>query len=118
MDAELTVNSDNHNEIHLSSWNTLKSYKDEKSANDDLSNLKVTLQTEVDLVGVYKTENQGKTRNYAVVTLPSGNRIKQPIDDNRYTTLKTQKKVKVILEEVHDFSNYDSAYAKFRGWAN
>jgi hypothetical protein len=118
MDAELTVNSDNHNEIHLSSWNTIKSYKDEKSANKDLSNLKVSLQTEVDLVGVYKSENQGKTRNFAVVTLPSGNRIKQPIDDNRYAALKEQKKVKVILEEVHDFSNYDSAYAKFRGWAN
>jgi hypothetical protein len=118
MDAELVTNSQQRNEIHLSSWNTIKSYPDQKSANADLANLKVSLKSEVDLVGVYKTEYQGKTRNFAVLTLPSGNRIKQPIDDKRYNALKTQKKVEVMLEEVHDFANYDSAYAKFRGWAN
>lgn len=118
MDAELTTNSSQKSEIHLSSWNTLKSYKDEKSAKEDLANLKVSLKSEVDLVGVYKTEYQGKTRNFAVLTLPSGNRIKQPINDERYKAMKNKKKVEVLLEEVHDFANYDLAYAKFRGWAN
>ncbi|MDB4867100.1 MAG: signal peptide protein [Cohnella sp.] len=118
MDAELITNSGQRNEIHLSSWNTIKSYRDQKSAMDDLANLKVSLRTEVDLVGVYKTENQGKTRDFAVLTLPSGNRIKQPIDDKRYNDLKNQKKAQVMLEEVHDFVDFDNAYAKFRGWAN
>jgi hypothetical protein len=118
MDAELTTNSGRRNEIHLSSWNTIKSYRDEKTAKDDLAKLKVLLKTEVDLVGVYQTEYQGKTRNFAVLTLPSGNRIKQPIDDKRYNALKNQKKSEVMLEEVHDYVDYDSAYAKFRGWAN
>ncbi|MBW5446251.1 signal peptide protein [Cohnella sp. CFH 77786] len=118
MDAEITTNSEQKNSIHLSSWNTIKSFKDEKSAKEDLANLKVSLKTEVDLVGVYKTEYNGKTRNFAVVALPSGNRIKQPISDERYKTMKDQKKVEVLLEEVHDFANYDYAYAKFRGWAN
>jgi hypothetical protein len=118
MDAELTTNSGQRNEIHLSSWNTIKSYPDEKTAKDDLAKLKVLLKTEVDLVGVYQTEYQGKTRNFAVLTLPSGNRIKQPIDDKRYNALKNQKKSEVMLEEVHDYVDYDSAYAKFRGWAN
>ncbi|MFC5649753.1 signal peptide protein [Paenibacillus solisilvae] len=117
MDAEMTTDANNRNQIQLSSWNTLKSYKDQKSAQADLSNLKISLESEVDLVGVYKTTNQGKTRNFAVLTLPSGNRIKQPISDERYTALEKQKKVKVLLEEVHDFGDYDSVYAKFRGWA-
>lgn len=118
MDAELSANSDQKTSIRLSSWNTIKSYKDEKSAQADLANLKVSLKSEVDVVGVYKTEYQGKTRNFAVIELPSGNRIKQPIDEKRYQAMKSQKKVEVLLEEVHDFSNYDVAYAKFRGWAN
>jgi hypothetical protein len=118
MDAEMKTDDNNRNQIQLSSWNTLKSYKNQKSAQADLSNLKISLQSEVDLVGVYKTENLGKSRNFAVLTLPSGNRIKQPISDERYTALEKQKKVKVILEEVHDFGDYDLVYAKFRGWAN
>ncbi|WP_123040199.1 hypothetical protein [Cohnella candidum] len=118
MDAELTTNSQQKSDIHLSSWNTIKSYKDEKSAKEDLANLKVSLKSEVDLVGVYKTEYQGKTRNFAVLSLPSGNQIKQPINDERYNEMKNEKKVEVLLEEVHDFANYDLAYAKFRGWAN
>jgi hypothetical protein len=117
MDAELITNSQQRNEIHLSSWNTIKSFRNQTSAEKDLANLKVSLNSEVDLVGVYKTQFEGKTRNFAVLSLPSGNRIKQPIDDKRYNVLKNEKKAEVILEEVHDYIDYDSAYAKFRGWA-
>jgi len=117
MDAELVTGADQRNEIRLSSWMTIKSYGDQKTAADDLTNLKVSVTTDVDLVGVYKTKYQDKTRNFAVIELPSGNRIKQPIDDKRYTELEKQKTVSVVLEEVHDFADYDSAYAKFRGWA-
>lgn len=118
MDAELVTDADQKNEIRLSSWTTLKSYGDQKTATEDLANLKVSITTDVDLVGVYKTQYQDKTRNFAVLELPSGNRIKQPIDDKRYTALEKQKTASVVLEEVHDFADYDSAYAKFRGWAN
>lgn len=118
MDAELVTDADQKNDIRLSSWTTLKSYVDQKTATEDLANLKVSITTDVDLVGVYKTQYQDKTRNFAVLELPSGNRIKQPIDDKRYTALEKQKTASVVLEEVHDFADYDSAYAKFRGWAN
>ncbi|HEY2491996.1 MAG TPA: signal peptide protein [Paenibacillus sp.] len=118
MDAELVTDADKRNEIRLSSWTAIKSYKDQKTAVEDLMNLKVSVTTDVDLVGVYKTKFKGKTRNFAVIELPSGNRIKQPIDDKRYTALEKQKNTSVVLEEVHDFADYDSAYAKFRGWAN
>lgn len=118
MDAELVTNSGSHSGIHLSAWNTIKSYKNEKAAKNDLAELKVSLKTEVDLVGVYKTEYQGSTRQFAVLELPTGNRIKQPIDEKRYNALKKQKKAQVLLEEVHDYVDYDAAYAKFRGWAN
>ncbi|MBY9077860.1 signal peptide protein [Paenibacillus sp. HN-1] len=117
MDAEITTDADQKNSVKLSAWSTIKSYKDLQSATDDLKNLKVSVTTDVDLVGVYKTEYQGKTRNFAVVELPSGNRIKQPIDDKRYTDIEKKKEVSVVLEEVHDFADYDLAYAKFRGWA-
>ncbi len=118
MDAELVTDADKRNEIRLSSWTAIKSYGDQKTAAADLTNLKVSITTDVDLVGVYKTKLKDKTRNFAVIQLPSGNRIKQPIDDKRYTALEKQKTVSVVLEEVHDFADYDSAYAKFRGWAN
>ena len=118
MDAEMTTNSERRNEVHLSSWNTLKSYKDEKSAKEDLEKLKVSLKSEVDVVGVYKTQYEGKTRNFAVIELPSGNRVKQPISDERYNAMKSKKKAEVVLEEVHDFADYDFVYAKFRGWAD
>lgn len=118
MDAELVTDADQKNDIRLSSWATIKSYADQKTAAEDLARLKVSITTDVDLVGVYKTKYKDKTRNFAVVELPSGNRIKQPIDDKRYTALEKQKKASVVLEEVHDFADYDSAYAKFRGWAN
>lgn len=117
MDAELVTGADQRNDIRLSSWSTLKSYPDEKTAVEDLTNLKVSVTTDVDLVGVYKTKYNDNTRNFAVLELPSGNRIKQPIDDKRYTALEKQKTASVVLEEVHDFADYDSAYAKFRGWA-
>lgn len=118
MDAELSVNEEQRTNVQLSSWNTIKSYKDKKKAEDDLANLKVTVKTDVGVVGVYKTKYQTKTRNFAVLELPSGNRIKQPIDDARYKTLEKAKTAEVVLEQVHDFADYDAAYAKFRGWAN
>lgn len=118
MDAEIITDVQKRNEIRLSAWRTIKTYKDEKSAAADMDNLKLLLTTEVDLVGVYKTEYQGETRNFAVVELPTGNRMKQPIDDKRYETFSNQKTVNVYLEEVHDFADYDLAYAKFRGWAS
>ncbi|MCM3703634.1 hypothetical protein [Paenibacillus macerans] len=118
MDAELTTDENQKNEVRLSSWTTLKSYPDQATAEKDLAELKVSVTTDVDLVGVYKTEYKGQTRNFAVLELPTGNRIKQPIDDARYTALKQAKTASVVLEEVHDFADYDLAYAKFRGWAN
>lgn len=117
MSATLTTDDNGRNDVQLSGWTTLKSYPDETAAKTDLENLKVSVTTDVDVVGVYKTEYQGKTRNFAVVELPSGNRIKQPVDDERYGKLKDAKTTSVVLEEVHDFEDYDLAYAKFRGWA-
>ncbi|REE54740.1 hypothetical protein A8990_1779 [Paenibacillus taihuensis] len=117
MTAAMTVSDSGSNQIKLSSWNAIKSYKTEASAKDDLAKLKVSLQTEVPLVGVYKTSYQGKSRDFAVITLPSGNQLKQPIDDKRYEKLKSLKNVMVNVEEVHDYLDYDLAYAKFRGWA-
>jgi hypothetical protein len=117
MDAELVTDAEQRNEIRLSSWSTIKSYGDKKSATEDLTHLKVSVTTDVDLIGVYKTKYKEKTRNFAVIELPSGNRAKQPIDDKRYTEMEKKKTVSVVLEEVHDFEDYDSAYAKFRGWA-
>lgn len=118
MDAEISTDAQKRNEIRLSAWRVIKTYKDEKSAVADMNNLKLLLTTEVDLVGVYKTEFKGETRNFAVVELPTGNRMKQPIDEKRYGEFSKQKTVNVYLEEVHDFADYDLAYAKFRGWAN
>lgn len=118
MDAELTTDTNQRNDIRLSSWTTIKSFKDQKSAEADLVNLKVTVKTDVKLVGVYKTTYKKDTRHFAVVELPTGNRIKQPIDEKRYAAMEKQEKVDVVLEEVHDFADYDLAYAKFRGWAD
>ena len=118
MSATLTTDDQGRNDVQLSGWTTLKSYPDEASAKTDLENLKVSITTDVDVVGVYKTALNGETRNFAVLELPSGNRMKQPVDDARYGKLKDAKEVAVVLEEVHDFADYDLAYAKFRGWAN
>ncbi|GJM81861.1 hypothetical protein HMSSN139_43570 [Paenibacillus sp. HMSSN-139] len=63
MDAELTTDENQKNEVRLSSWTTLKSYPDQAAAEKDLAELKVSVTTDVNLVGVYKTEYQGKTRN-------------------------------------------------------
>ncbi|PZD95078.1 signal peptide protein [Paenibacillus sambharensis] len=117
MTAELVAGPDNRNDLVLSSWQTIKSYKTEAEAKADLEELKVTVTTEVDLVGVYKTEYQGTTRNFAVLSLPSGHEIKQPVNEERYASLKGQKTANAVLEEVHDYIDYDAAYAKFRGWA-
>ncbi|MBM7568604.1 hypothetical protein [Paenibacillus sacheonensis] len=117
MDAEITTDEQKRNQLQLSAWGTLKSYKDEASAKKDIAELKETIQTELDLVGVYKTENQGKFREFAVVAMPSGNVIKQPISEEKYASLKDQKKVKANIEQIHDFGDYDTVYAKFRGWA-
>lgn len=116
MDAELTTNSEGQNKVRLSAWQTIKTNKSKEAAEKDLAELKISVSTEVDLVGVYQTELQGVTREFAVLTLPSGNQIKQPIDKERYNRLKTQKKAQVRLEEIHDYADYDLAYAKFRGW--
>ncbi|MEF7437102.1 signal peptide protein [Paenibacillus lautus] len=118
MDAELTTDANQRNDIRLSSWQTIKSFKDKKTAESDLANLKVTVKTDVKLVGVYKTTYKKDTRHFAVVELPTGNRIKQPIDEKRYAAMEKKDTVDVVLEEVHDFADYDLAYAKFRGWAD
>lgn len=118
MTAEMKTQADGQNQVTLSAWAPLKSYRTADAANKDLEGLKVQLETEVDLVGVYKTEYEGKFRHFALLTLPSGHTIKQPIAEDRYKSLKDKKQVKVVLEEVHDFGDYDLAMSKFRGWAN
>nr|WP_168119941.1 hypothetical protein [Paenibacillus sp. HB172176] len=118
MDADLITDKDNNNQVQLSAWRTIKSFKDEAAAKEDMDKLKISVTTELDLVGVYKTEYNGQTRDFAVVELPSGNRIKQPIDDARYDLFEKKITVEAVIEEVHDFADYDLAYAKFRGWAN
>lgn len=118
MTAEMKTTADGQNSVNLSQWAPLKSYRTADAANSDLTGLKVQLKTEVDLVGVYKTDYQGKSRYFAVITLPTGNSVKQPIPADRYKSMKEQKTVKVLLEEVHDFGDYDLAMAKFRGWAD
>ncbi|GGN94234.1 hypothetical protein [Saccharibacillus kuerlensis] len=118
MNAQLTTDEEGRNDVRLSAWTTLKSYPNEAAALEDLERLKVSVRTDVDVVGVYKTEYQGDARHFVVLELPSGNRMKQPINETRYGKLKEAKTASVVLEEVHDFEEYDLAYAKFRGWAN
>ncbi|QHW31060.1 signal peptide protein [Paenibacillus rhizovicinus] len=117
MTAEMTTTETGSDQIQLSAWQAIKSYPDEAKAKADLANVKVDLQTTVQLVGVYKTSYQGKSRQFAVITLPSGNQLKQPIDEQRYAKMKSLKQVLIKLEEIHDYADYDLAYAKFRGWA-
>ncbi|WP_068773321.1 hypothetical protein [Paenibacillus sp. FJAT-26967] len=118
MTAEMKTASDGKNDVTLSAWTPLKTFKTEKEAKTDMDQLKLQIETEVDLIGVYKTQYESKERDFAVVKLPSGHNIKQPISKERYAELKDKKRVKVVLEEVHDFSDYDLAMSKFRGWAN
>ncbi|MNY73277.1 hypothetical protein D3C86_2120310 [compost metagenome] len=75
------------------------------------------IKTDVKLIGVYKTEMDGKFRFFAVVELPTGQKVKQPIPEDRYQTFKDKKEVSVVLEEVHDYTDFDQSMAKFRGWA-
>ncbi|MCC3376170.1 hypothetical protein [Cohnella sp. REN36] len=117
MGAVLKAGADNRADITLTSWKPIKSYKTKTAGEADLAELKLDLKTEVDLIGVYKTTYQGTAREFAILQLPSGQIVKQPIDEDRYAKLKPLKKVGVVLEEVHDYSHYDLAYAKFRGWA-
>lgn len=118
MTAEMKTKDDGQNDVTLSSWAPLKTFRTKDAAEQDLAGLKLELKADVDLVGVYKTEYQGKSRQFAVVTLPTGNSIKQPISEDRYNSFKDKKQVKVTLEEVHDFGDYDLAMSKFRGWAD
>ncbi|CAM3761886.1 hypothetical protein COLU111180_07130 [Cohnella lubricantis] len=118
MGAVMNTGDDNRASITLTAWKAIKSFKSQEAAESDMAKLKLSLKTDVDLVGVYKTSYEGQTRDFAVLTLPSGQQVKQPIDDARYDRLKSEKQAAVILEEVHDYSNYDLAYAKFRGWAD
>lgn len=117
MDAEMTTDTNDRNRVKLSSWELLKSYKDEASATEDLAALKVNITTVVPLIGVYATEYQGQTRHFAVVELPTGHHVKQPIEESRYTAMQELKEVSVVLEEIHHYEQYDSTFAKFRGWA-
>lgn len=118
MSAEMRAHADGQNEVKLSAWTPIKTFRSAEAAKEDLAGLKVEVKTEVDLVGVYKTEYQGKYRQFALLSLPTGHTIKQPIAEDRYNSLKDKKQVQVILEEVHDFGDYDLAMSKFRGWAN
>ncbi|MDR6552971.1 signal peptide protein [Paenibacillus qinlingensis] len=117
MQASMKADSQGKNEVTLSQWKPLKSFKTKEEADKDLAELKVEIKTDVSLVGVYKTELDSKFRYFAVVELPTGQKVKQPIPEDRYTTFKDKKEVSVVLEEVHDYTNFDQSMAKFRGWA-
>lgn len=117
MEAVLTPRPDGSNDVSLTAWKPVKSYRAKTAADDDLARLKEQVQTEVPLVGVYKTELDGKFREFAVLTLPSGNAVKEPIDETRYADMKDKKQVKVKLEVVHALNDYDQAMPKFRGWS-
>lgn len=116
MSAEIAAESSGKTNTQLSAWRPIKSFKTKDEAQKDLDNLKKQISAEVDLVGVYKTELNGQTRQFAVVKLPTGQNVKQPISPERYASMKDKKQVKVLLEEVHDFVEYDNAMSKFRGW--
>lgn len=118
MNAVMTTQADGRNDFTLTAWKPLKTFRQQDAAQADLGKLKESVQTDVELVGVYKTELGGKFREFAVITLPSGQNVKQPIDEGRYNDFKTKKQVKASLEIVHDFNDYDKAYPKFRGWAS
>jgi hypothetical protein len=118
MNAVMKTQADGKEDVTLTVWKPLKTYRQESDAKADLAKLKESVQTDVDLVGVYKTELAGKFRDFAVITLPSGQTIKQPIDETRYQDFKSKKQVKAALEVVHDFNDYDQAFPKFRGWAS
>jgi hypothetical protein len=117
MSAEMSIDSSGSSDIKLSPWQPIQTFKTKAEADQDLADLKKQIKTDVDLVGVYKTENAGQFRYFAVVQMPTGQRIKQPIQEDRYNSFKSLKQVPIVLEEVHDFNDYDQTMAKFRGWA-
>lgn len=117
MSATMKMDSTGRTDATLSAWVPVKSYKTEDAAQKDLSNLKDQIETDVNLVGTYKTSEGSQIRDFAVITLPSGNDMKQPISEERYNNFKNKKTVKVTLEEVHSYENYDNSMAKFRGWS-
>lgn len=118
MEALMGTTGKGSNSVTLTEWKTIKTFKNKKDATADLEQLKVNVTSEVDLIGAYRTDYKGNTRYFGVITLPSGHDIKQPIDAQRYKSFKSAKTVKVKLEEVHDYKNYEMAFAKFRGWAS
>ncbi|UKS24388.1 signal peptide protein [Paenibacillus sp. HWE-109] len=117
MQATMKTDSQGKNDVTLSQWKPIKTFKTKEEADKDLAELKVEIKTDVKLIGVYKTELEGKFRYFAVAEMPTGQKVKQPIPEERYQSFKDKKEVPVVLEEVHDFSNYDQSMAKFRGWA-
>ncbi|MDD9265959.1 signal peptide protein [Paenibacillus sp. GCM10023248] len=117
MQATMRTDSQGKNDVTLSQWKPIKTFKTKEEADKDLAELKVEIKTDVKLIGVYKTELDGKFRYFAVADLPTGQKVKQPIPEERYASFKDKKEVTVVLEEVHDYSNYDQSMAKFRGWA-
>lgn len=117
MQATMKADSQGKNDVTLSQWKPIKSFKTKEEADKDLAELKVEIKTDVKLVGVYKTELDSKFRYFAVAELPTGQKVKQPIPEDRYKTFKDKKEVSVVLEEVHDYTDFDQSMAKFRGWA-
>lgn len=117
MQATMKTDDQGKNDVTLSQWKPIKTFKTKEEAEKDLAELKIEIKTDVKLVGVYKTELDGKFRYFAVADLPTGQKVKQPIPEERYVSFKNKKEVQVILEEVHDYSNFDQSMAKFRGWA-
>ncbi|NOV01308.1 hypothetical protein [Paenibacillus planticolens] len=117
MQATMKTDNQGKNDVTLSQWKPIKTFKTKEEADKDLTELKVEIKTDVKLVGVYKTELDGNFRYFAVAELPTGQKVKQPIPEERYASFKNKKEVQVILEEVHDYGNYDQSMAKFRGWA-
>lgn len=117
MQATMKADSQGKNDVTLSQWKPIKSFKTKEEADKDLVELKVEIKTDVKLIGVYKTELDSQYRYFAVVELPTGQKVKQPIPEARYTSFKDKKEVSVVLEEVHDYTDFDQSMAKFRGWA-
>jgi hypothetical protein len=117
MQATMKADSQGKNEVTLSQWKPIKSFKTKEEADKDIAELKVEIKTDVNLIGVYKTELDGKFRYFAVAELPTGQKVKQPIPEDRYQAFKDKKEVGVVLEEVHDYTDFDLSMAKFRGWA-
>ncbi|MCY9663591.1 signal peptide protein [Paenibacillus alginolyticus] len=117
MQATMKTDNQGKNDVTLSQWKPIKTFKTKEEAEKDAGELKIEIKTDVKLIGVYKTEQDGKFRYFAVADLPTGQKVKQPIPEERYVNFKNKKEVQVVLEEVHDYSNFDQSMAKFRGWA-